>query len=87
MRAQRCNFDVANACFLHLPRIGGSIRFGQPTAHRRAVLLAQAGEPGPRLDLPTAELVTSLSLNILVMIVALLLGPGTHRYLRRLLTR
>ena len=45
------------------------------------------GEPGPRLDLPTAELVTSLSMNILVMVVALLLGPGTRRYLRRLLTR
>ena len=45
------------------------------------------GEPGPRLNLPMAELVTSLTLNTLVVLIALLLGPGTRRYLRRLLTR
>ena len=54
MRAQRCDFDVATACFLHLPhlrfcaqplrRLGGHIRLGQPTAHQRAVLLVRRRE-------------------------------------------
>ena len=58
-----------------------------PTPSESLAIPESTGEPGPRLNLPMAELVTSLTLNTLVLLIALLLGPGTRRYLRRLLTR
>ena len=45
------------------------------------------GEPGPRLDLPMDELAMSLTMNMLVLLIALLLGPTARRCLRLFLTR
>ena len=45
------------------------------------------GEPGPRLDLPMDELAMSLTMNMLVLLFALLLGPTARRCLRLFLIR
>ena len=44
-------------------------------------------EPGPRLDLPMDELAMSLTMNMLVLLIALLLGPTARRCLRLFLIR
>ena len=45
------------------------------------------GEHGPRLDLPMDELAMSLTMNMLVLLIALLLGPTARRCLRLFLMR